>query len=103
MLRSDGVGLGQSVTDKLISLRLKAEARNFTPNALKIFLSNPAIEEKLMYTIFRRTTTGAALQSGQQTISYEVDWKGIVIPALPAVAAFGNFIISVGVHAHWWS
>jgi hypothetical protein len=65
-------------------------------------LSNPAIEEKLMYPIFRRTTTGAALQGGQQ-ITYEVDWKGIVIPTLPAIAAFGNFIISVGVHAGWWT
>jgi hypothetical protein len=54
-----------------------------------------------MYTIFRRTTTGAAL-GAPGTTSWEVDWKGIVIPALPAIAAFGNFILSVGVHAHWW-
>jgi hypothetical protein len=63
-----------------------AEARNFYAGCTKNILSNPAIEEKLMYPIFRRTTTGAALQGGQQ-ITYEVDWKGIVIPALPAIAA----------------
>jgi len=45
-----------------------------------------------MYTIFRRTTTGAAL-GGPGTTSWEVDWKGIVNPALPAIAAFGNFIL----------
>jgi hypothetical protein len=56
-----------------------------------------------MYPIFKRTTTGTALQGGEQTTTIEVDWKGIVIPALPAIAAFGNFISSVGQHAGWWN
>jgi hypothetical protein len=54
-----------------------------------------------MYTIFRRTTAGAGLVA-PRTESWEVDWKGIVIPLLPAIAAFGNFIINVGLQAHWW-
>jgi len=59
-----------------------------------------------MYTIFRRrTTTAAAVQGGEQTTSYEISWQvwiPIAISALPAIAAFGNFMISVGIHAGWW-
>jgi hypothetical protein len=54
-----------------------------------------------MYPIFRITTT-RGLQGIPQITSYEVDLKGILIPLLPAIAAFGNFILSVGVHAGWW-
>ena len=39
------------------------------------------------------------LSAVQEQHPGEVDWKGIVIPALPAIAAFGNFILSVGVVA----
>ena len=58
-----------------------------------------------MFELFRRVTH-PAVQGAQQTTSYQVNtaviWLPIAISALAAISAFGNFFLSLGVHANWW-
>jgi hypothetical protein len=61
-------------------------------------------QDKIMFELFRRVTH-PALQGGEQTTSYQVNWQAwipIAASALAAISAFGNFVLSLGVHANWW-
>jgi hypothetical protein len=54
-------------------------------------------QDKIMFELFRRVTH-PALQGGEQTTSYQVNWQVWI----PIAIAFGNFVLSLGVHANWW-
>jgi hypothetical protein len=50
-----------------------------------------------MFELFRRVTH-PAIQGGEQTTSYQVNWQIWI----PIAIAFGNFVLGLGVHANWW-
>jgi hypothetical protein len=50
-----------------------------------------------MFELFRRVTH-PAIQGGEQTTSYQVNWQIWI----PIAIAIGNFVLSLGVHANWW-
>jgi hypothetical protein len=43
-----------------------------------------------------------SLKDGREETRYEISWFPIVVSVFAATGTFGNFILQVGIRAHWW-